>query len=154
MLMRRLNDNHIPGPETKIDSSIVTSKFRNCFLKRVAYSGRTETFMVVVCCSSSIRTSRTCPCLNWKPTRNRFGLRYLQQNFSLCDNLERTISSKFDELFFESRTSYLNTSLSWKELSWSSCLWGELSCTKRVTELLTTKLSRTRSSHPVKHIKE
>ena len=28
--------------------------------------------------SSSIRAFRTCPCRNWKTTRNRFGLKYLQ----------------------------------------------------------------------------
>ena len=70
-----LNPHIVAIQETKIDSSVATSELcpYKIFRKdRNRHGGGVMLLMI------SIRTFRTCPCRNWKTTRNRVGLKYLQ----------------------------------------------------------------------------
>ena len=68
--------------ETKIDSSVATSELfpETCQYKVFKKDRHLHGGGVFL---SSIRTFRTCPCLNWKTTRNRFGQKYLQINLPI-----------------------------------------------------------------------
>ena len=75
--------------ETKIDSSVATSEL---FPETCPYSiyRKDRNIMVAGSCCSSIGTFRICLSQIWKTTRNQFGWKCLQTNFSFCGKLVST----------------------------------------------------------------